>query len=424
MSFNALGLMPSLQHTVSALGYKEPTPIQKKAIPVILEGKDVMGGAQTGTGKTAAFALPVLQILEKQNRRERAPRVLVLAPTRELAAQVYGSFVEYGDRLHQRAAVIFGGVNINPQINTLRRGVDILVACPGRLLDHAAQGTLDLSRVSILILDEADRMLDMGFIHDIRKVMKLLPAKRQSLLFSATYSLEIRELAKKVLHQPVLVEVARKNTAAEKVDQIVHPVAQNQKRHLLAHLIESQDWRQVLVFTRTKHGANRLTGQLAQKGIVSEAIHGNKSQQARTKALAKFKENHIRVLVATDIAARGIDIDHLSHVVNFDLPNVPEDYVHRIGRTGRAGASGMAVSLVAEQDQKLLRQIERVLGKKIPRRRIDGFDTSGPAPSDAPTASSPAPSSQEQRANGQRAGQKRKRRRRRSFGRTAQRRTA
>ncbi len=387
MSFNDLGLMPSLLETVSALGYNTPTPIQKKAIPFILEGKDVLGGAQTGTGKTAAFALPVLQILEKRNRRERAPRTLVLTPTRELAAQVHSSFVEYGSRLHQRAAVVFGGVNIKPQIDTLRRGVDILVACPGRLLDHASQGTVDLSQVDILILDEADRMLDMGFIHDIRKVMKLLPTNRQSLLFSATYSKEIRALAQKVLHHPVMVEVARKNTAAEKVSQIVHPVAQKQKRHLLAHLITEQNWRQVLVFTRTKHGANRLAGQLTKVGIEAEAIHGNKSQQTRTKTLARFKENHIRVMVATDIAARGLDINQLSHVVNFDLPNVPEDYVHRIGRTGRAGASGMAVSLLGEQDLKLIHPIERLLGKPIPRKKIDGFDAESPKTETASSAS-------------------------------------
>ena len=334
-----------------------------------------MGGAQTGTGKTAAFALPILQTLEKQNRRQRAPRALVLTPTRELAAQVHDSFVEYGAQLHQRSAVVFGGVNINPQIEKLQRGVDILVACPGRLLDHASQQTVDLSRIEILVLDEADRMLDMGFIHDIRKVMKLLPPKRQNLLFSATYPREIRELADKVLYRPVKVEVARKNTAAEKVHQVVYPVAQNRKRHLLVHLIKQQQWGQVLVFTRTKHGANRLARQLTQKGINAEAIHGNKSQQARTNALARFKENSIHALVATDIAARGIDIDQLPNVVNFDLPNVPEDYVHRIGRTGRAGASGHAASLVAPHDMELLTKIERVLGKKVQRRDVAGFDT-------------------------------------------------
>ncbi|MBN2527178.1 MAG: DEAD/DEAH box helicase [Deltaproteobacteria bacterium] len=373
MSFENLGLLPSLQKSVFAKGYTRPSLIQKKAIPFILQGKDVMGGAQTGTGKTAAFALPVLQILEKQNRRERRPRALVLAPTRELAAQVFDNFQEYGQHLHQRCQVVFGGVNINPQIDTLRRGVDILVACPGRLLDLAGRHSVDLSAVEILILDEADRMLDMGFIHDIRKVLNLLPQKRQNLLFSATYSPEIQKLAQKVLNDPVMVDASPRNKPAERVNQTVYTVAQNQKRHALAHLIKSEAWPQALVFTRTKHGANRLAGQLTKQGIDAEAIHGNKSQTARTKSLARFKENEIRVLVATDIAARGIDINELPHVVNFDLPNVPEDYIHRIGRTGRAGAIGNAVSLVADAERNLLNPIERLLGRRIPRKIIDGF---------------------------------------------------
>ncbi len=374
MSFDHLGLMPQLLHAVEASGYTEPTPIQDSAIPAILQGKDVLGGAQTGTGKTAAFALPVLQILHKQQRHERRPRTLVLSPTRELAAQVDQSFIDYGKYLRLRSTVIFGGVGQQPQVDRLRQGVDILVACPGRLLDLSGQGKLDLSAVEILILDEADRMLDMGFIHDIRRILKLLPAERQNLLFSATYSKDIRQLANSVLNRPAMIEVDNGRTAAETVQHAAYPVSQTQKRHLLAHLIEEGDWSRVLVFTRTKHGANRLAGQLFKDGINAAAIHGNKSQSARTKALADFKAESTRVLVATDIAARGLDISGLPHVVNFDLPHVPEDYIHRIGRTGRAGASGDAVSLVTRDDLPLFRAIEKLLGSPIPVKAAESFN--------------------------------------------------
>ncbi len=375
MSFEQLGLMPRLLQAVAAQGYTIPTPIQAQAIPAILEGRDVMGGAQTGTGKTAAFALPILQNLSQRGRsKSRRPRCLVLAPTRELAAQV-GEFVAtYGKNLTLRSTVVFGGVGINPQIDKLRRGVDILVATPGRLLDHVVQGTVDLSEVEILVLDEADRMLDMGFIHDIKRVLKLLPKKRQNLLFSATYSDEIKRLTDKLLDNPAMIEVARRNTAAEKVAQVVHPVGLKAKRVLLAQLVKEGNWERALVFTRTKHGANRLATYLEKSGIGAAAIHGNKSQTARTRALAEFKAGKVKILVATDIAARGLDIDKLPHVVNFDLPNVAEDYIHRIGRTGRAGCSGNAVSLVSADEQKLLRPIERLLGKQIPVDIIDGFE--------------------------------------------------
>ncbi len=366
--------MPRLLKAVADQGYTTPTPIQAQAIPAILAGRDVMGGAQTGTGKTAAFVLPVLQILNQAGNRSRRPRCLVMAPTRELAAQVGEFTATYGKNLTLRSTVVFGGVGINPQIEKLRRGVDILVATPGRLLDHAGQGTVDLSGIEILILDEADRMLDMGFIHDIKRVLKLLPNKRQNLLFSATYSDEIKRLADKLLNNPEMIEVARRNTAAEKVDQVVHPVGLKAKRVLLAQLIKDGGWERALVFTRTKHGANRLVTYLEKSGIGAAAIHGNKSQTARTRALAEFKAGKVKILVATDIAARGLDIDKLPHVVNFDLPNVAEDYVHRIGRTGRAGRSGMAVSLVSADEQKLLRPIERLLGRQIPVEIIDGFE--------------------------------------------------
>ncbi len=373
MSFNQLGLAPALLQNVAASGYTTPTPIQRQAIPVVLAGRDVMGGAQTGTGKTAAFALPVLQKLSQARDRSRRPRCLVLTPTRELAAQVGESFIAYGAGLRLKTAIIFGGVGINPQISALRRGVDILVATPGRLLDHAGQKTVDLSGVGILILDEADRMLDMGFIHDIKRVLALLPAKRQNLLFSATYSAEIRRLADGLLERPELIEVARRNPAAEKVDQVVHPVGLKAKKELLVKLIRDDDWGQTLVFTRTKHGANRLAGYLEKQGIAAAAIHGNKSQTARTRALRDFRQGRVQILVATDIAARGLDIEKLPHVVNFDLPNVAEDYIHRIGRTGRAGLSGSAVSLVSADEEKLLRPIERLLGRSIPVENIDGF---------------------------------------------------
>lgn len=381
MSFDALGLSEALLRAVREQGYTEPTPIQRQAIPIILAGSDVLAGAQTGTGKTAGFTLPLLDRLLARpappagRRGLRPVRALVLTPTRELAAQVQESVETYGRHVPLTSAVIFGGVKINPQIDRLRRGVDILVATPGRLLDHAGQGTLDLSRVEILVLDEADRMLDMGFIHDIRRVLALLPAakSRQNLLFSATFSDEIKDLANRLLNSPKLIEVARRNTAAELVRQVVHPVDRQRKRELLSHLVGSNDWRQVLVFTRTKHGANRLAEQLEQDGLSAAAIHGNKSQGARTRALAGFKAGDVRVLVATDIAARGLDIDQLPHVVNYELPNVPEDYVHRIGRTGRAGNEGEAISLVCVDEHKLLRDIERVLGRPVPKVVLDGY---------------------------------------------------
>jgi len=376
MSFDNLGLSAEIVRAVVENGYSEPTPVQKQAIPVILAGKDIMAGAQTGTGKTAGFTLPMLQRLseEAQGKGQRPVRALVLTPTRELAAQVHESVATYSKHLPLKSAVIFGGVKINPQIDKLRRGVDILVATPGRLLDHANQRTVDLSKVDILVLDEADRMLDMGFIHDIRKVFALLPKERQTLLFSATFSAEIKRLADGILRQPELIEVARRNTASELVEQVVHPVDRERKRELLSLLIGQGNWQQVLVFTRTKHGANRLSQQLERDGITSAAIHGNKSQGARTRALADFKNGGVRVLVATDIAARGLDIDQLPHVVNFELPNVPEDYVHRIGRTGRAGNEGEAMSLVCVDELKLLRDIERLIKRELPKDVIDGFE--------------------------------------------------
>jgi len=375
MSFNELGLSADLLRAIADHGYDQPTPIQSQAIPVVLAGHDILAGAQTGTGKTAGFTLPTLQLLSnRQPEGKRQIRALVLTPTRELAAQVGENVRDYAKYTSIKSAVIFGGVSINPQMDTLRRGVDILVATPGRLLDHVSQRSVDLSHVEILILDEADRMLDMGFIRDIRKVIALLPKKRQTLLFSATFSDEIRKLSDSFLHQPVSVEVARRNTASETVEQLVHPVDRERKRELLSHLIGSQDWRQVLVFTRTKHGANRLAEQLGRDGITAAAIHGNKSQGARTRALSDFKTGRVRVLVATDIAARGLDIDQLPHVVNYELPNVAEDYVHRIGRTGRAGNEGVAVSLVCVDELKLLKDIERVIKREIPKQVLAGYE--------------------------------------------------
>ncbi len=375
MSFDSLGLSAEILRAVSEQGYSEPTPVQKQAIPLILEGRDLLAGAQTGTGKTAGFTLPLLQLLsQRPGKSARKPRALVLTPTRELAAQIGENIEAYGRHLSLKSTVIFGGVKINPQIDRLRRGVDILVATPGRLLDHVGQKTLDLSAVEILVLDEADRMLDMGFIHDINKVLALLPRKRQNLLFSATYNSTIRQLADGLLDNPAQVEVAQRNTTAERVSQRVHPVDKARKRELLSWLIGDGEWRQVLVFTRTKHGANRLAEQLGKDGISAAAIHGNKSQGARTKALAGFKQGDIRVLVATDIAARGLDIDQLPHVVNYELPNVPEDYVHRIGRTGRAGREGEAISLVCVDEHKLLRDIEKLLKKPIPSQVIEGYE--------------------------------------------------
>jgi ATP-dependent RNA helicase RhlE len=377
MSFDSLGLRAELLRAVSEQGYSEPTPIQKQAIPLILEGQDIMGGAQTGTGKTAGFTLPLLQRLmatAKPVKGRRPLRALVLTPTRELAAQVAESVDTYGRHLPLKSTVVFGGVSINPQKQKLIRGVDILVATPGRLLDHVGQRSVNLSKIDILVLDEADRMLDMGFIHDIKKVLALIPKQKQTLLFSATFSNDIKRLADSLLKSPVLIEVARRNTASETVTQVVHPVDKSRKRELLSFLIGSNEWKQVLVFTRTKHGANRLTEQLGKDGISAAAIHGNKSQGARTRALAEFKSGKVRVLVATDIAARGLDIDQLPHVVNYELPNISEDYVHRIGRTGRAGNEGEAMSLVCVDELKLLKDIERLIKRDIPKDVIEGFE--------------------------------------------------
>ena len=374
-SFADLGLAQPLLRAVADTGYTVPTPIQAQAIPQVLKGGDLLAAAQTGTGKTAGFTLPLLQLLMDQpSRQPGKPRALVLTPTRELAAQVEESVREYGKYLPLKSMVMFGGVGINPQISALRKPVDILVATPGRLLDYVSQRTLDLSAVEILVLDEADRMLDMGFIHDIRKVLALLPAKRQNLLFSATFSDEIKALADKLLNQPKLVEVARRNTTNELVDQLVHLVDRDKKTDLLIKLIRDHNWYQVLVFTRTKHGANRLAEKLDKIGIPAAAIHGNKSQNARTRALADFKSSALQVLVATDIAARGLDIDQLPHVVNFELPNVPEDYVHRIGRTGRAGSPGEAVSLVCVDEFNFLRDIEKLTKQSIARFTVPGFE--------------------------------------------------
>ncbi|MCW8973832.1 MAG: ATP-dependent RNA helicase RhlE [Gammaproteobacteria bacterium] len=375
MSFDTLGLSADILRAVSEKGYSEPTPIQRQAIPVVLNGGDLMAGAQTGTGKTAGFTLPLLERLSRSAAKGPRPvRALILTPTRELAAQVEESVVTYGKYLPLKSAVVFGGVKINPQIEKLRRGVDILVATPGRLLDHLSQKTVDLSRVEVLVLDEADRMLDMGFIRDIRKVLAVLPKQRQNLLFSATFSNEIKRLADGLLHNPALIEVAQRNTSSELVNQVIHPVDRTRKAELLSQLIGQGNWRQVLVFTRTKHGANRLSQQLERDGISAAAIHGNKSQGARTRALADFKSGGVRVLVATDIAARGLDISQLPHVVNFELPNVAEDYVHRIGRTGRAGNEGEAMSLVCVDEHKLLRDIERLIKRDLPRVVVPGFE--------------------------------------------------
>ena len=376
MPFQSLGLRTELHRAVSEKGYSVPTPIQRQAIPLILEGRDLVGGAQTGTGKTAGFTLPLLQRLMsgKPEKGRRVIRALVLTPTRELAAQVFESVHAYGKFLPLRATVIFGGVNINPQKKKLRNGVDIVVATPGRLLDHVGQNTVDLSKVEILVLDEADRMLDMGFIRDIRKVLALLPKQKQTLLFSATFSNEIKQLTKDLLKSPALIEVAQRNTAAEHVTDVVHPVDKSRKRKLLSYLIGSRNWKQVLVFARTKRGADRLAGQLNKDGLIAAAIHSDKSQGARTKTLANFKSGKVRILVATDIAARGLDINQLPHVVNYELPNTPEDYVHRIGRTGRAGNEGEAMSLVCVDELKLLKDIERLLRRNIPKVVIENFE--------------------------------------------------
>ena len=374
MNFDELNLAPAILRAVQEQGYTAPTPIQAQAIPVVLEGHDLLAGAQTGTGKTAGFTLPMLQLLStRPAAKAGAIRALVLTPTRELAAQVEEAIRAYGQYLELTSTVIFGGVGMNPQINRIARGVDILVATPGRLLDLEGQNHIDLSHVEILVLDEADRMLDMGFIHDVKKVLALLPKHKQSLLFSATFSDEIRELAGNLLKDPKSVQVTPPNTTVERIAQVIYPVGRNRKKDVLAHLVGENDWSQVLVFTRTKFGANKVADFLNDKGIKSMALHGNKSQSARTQALAEFKTGDLRALVATDIAARGIDIDELPHVVNYDIPNVPEDYVHRIGRTGRAGNSGEAVSLVCMDEEGFMHEIERFTKQQIPVRMLDGF---------------------------------------------------
>ncbi len=392
MSFDALGLAPDLLRAVADQGYTEPTPVQREAIPIVLAGRDLLAAAQTGTGKTAAFVLPILQLLHgsrpaqasqpdprhhpRDNRlAPQGPvRALVLTPTRELALQVEESVRTYGAMRPIRSLTIYGGVRFDPQARGLRAGPEIVVATPGRLLDHIGQGTLDLSRIEILVLDEADRMLDMGFIHDIRRILALLPAKRQNLLFSATFSAEIRRLAGGLLHEPAFVQVAEQNTPPELVRQLIHPVDRERKRELLSHLLRTGRVGQALIFTRTKHGASRLALQLERDGIAAAAIHGNKSQPQRVRALADFKAGRVTALVATDIAARGLDIEALPHVVNYELPMVPEDYVHRIGRTGRAGVDGMAISLVCLDEAKLVREIERLLRHSVPAEVIAGFE--------------------------------------------------
>ncbi|MFN6339218.1 MAG: DEAD/DEAH box helicase [Cyanobacteriota bacterium] len=373
--FAALGLSEPLLKAVAARGYHEASPIQRQCIPAVLEGRDVLAAAQTGTGKTAGFTLPMLERLRHgAQARAGVVRALVLTPTRELAAQVAESVRAYGRYLDLRSDVVFGGVSANPQIDRLRRGTDVLMATPGRLLDLHQQGALRLDRVEILVLDEADRMLDMGFLRDIRRILELLPQRRQTLLFSATFSPQIRQLAAGFLHQPAQLQATPENQAAPSVETVLHPCDPARKPALLSHLIRSNDWRQVLVFSRTKHGADRVTEHLCRDGLRAAAIHGNKSQGARTRALSGFKSGEVRVLVATDIAARGIDIQQLPHVVNLDLPNQAEDYVHRIGRTGRAGRTGQAVSLVAAEEHELLKAIERLLGERLPRREVPGFE--------------------------------------------------
>jgi len=375
MSFSKLGLSAPILKAIEKQGYKTPSPIQEQAIPIVLAGKDLMAAAQTGTGKTAGFTLPILEILSKGPKvKPGQTRALIITPTRELAAQVEASVTTYGKNLHLFSTVVFGGVKINPQINRLKKGVDILVATPGRLIDLYNQKAVRFDQLEILVLDEADRMLDMGFIHDIRKIKSFLPAARQNLMFSATFSKEIRTLAKSMINNPVEISVSPRNTTVKSVKQWICPVDKKQKSALLAHLIHENKWDQVLVFSRTKHGANRLVRQLEDKQITAIAIHGNKSQGARTRALADFKKGAVRVMVATDIAARGIDINQLPQVINFDLPNVPEDYVHRIGRTGRAGKKGQAVSLVSADEFVQLWDIEKLLKQQLARKLIDGFE--------------------------------------------------
>jgi ATP-dependent RNA helicase RhlE len=374
MLFNQLGLSAELLRAVDEQGYEKATPIQQQAIPLILEGRDLLAGAQTGTGKTAGFTLPLLHRLQHGTENRRSVRALVLTPTRELAAQVGESVRDYGSHLPFRTAVIYGGVSINTQIDKLRKGVDVIVATPGRLLDHLQKGTVDLRAIEVLVLDEADRMLDMGFIRDIKKIMKVLPKKRQNLLFSATFSKDIRQLAAELLNSPTEIQVAVNGKPAEGIDQVVYPVDKDRKRELLSYRIGREDWRQVLVFMRTKHGANRLAKQLEDDGLTCAAIHGNKSQAARIRALQDFKSGKIRVLVATDVAARGLDIEKLPHVVNFELPFVAEDYVHRIGRTARAGNQGHAISLVCVDEKNLLADIEKLLQTNIRKEVVDGFE--------------------------------------------------
>lgn len=375
MSFDSLGLRTELLERIASQGYTAPTPIQSQAIPVIFEGCDLLAGAQTGTGKTAAFALPIVQMLSEKTpqRKRRRPRALVLVPTRELAAQVSEQMQNYGRRLSLRSTMIYGGVNIQAQIERLHRGVDIVVATPGRLLDHADRGTIKLSDVEFLVLDEADRMLDLGFIDDILRVAEFLPESRQTLLFSATYSKNIKQLADELLDQPRRIEVAKSNKAADGVKQVAYPVERARKREIISHLIRKEEWTQVLVFTRTRYSADKLTAELLFDGIQSAAIHSNKSQSIRTRTLAEFKRGELRVLVATDVAARGLDIQHLPHVVNFEIPQVPEDYVHRIGRTGRAGEEGLAISLVSTNELPRMQAIEKLLGYSVPRETLEEF---------------------------------------------------
>lgn len=375
MSFNSLGLSDALLKAISKKGYTTPSPIQQKAIPPILEGKDVLASAQTGTGKTAGFTLPILQILSQgQQLRQRPIRALILTPTRELAAQILANIKEYSEFVDLKSTVIFGGVNQNPQVTQLRQGIDILVATPGRLIDLQNQGLISLAKVEILVLDEADRMLDMGFVRDIERIIKVLPSKRQNLMFSATFSKDIKKLAMGILHHPVHVEATPENTTVDAITQIVYPVAKEKKTELIIKLITEGNWKQILVFTRTKQGANKLTESMISAGIKAAAIHGNKGQGARTKALAGFKDGSLTALVATDIAARGLDIPLLPHVVNFELPNIPEDYVHRIGRTGRAGANGEAISLFSPDETVFLRDIEKLVGLNLPKENIKGFE--------------------------------------------------
>jgi len=401
MTFDQLGLSAEILRAIHDQGYTNPTPIQAQAIPPILDGKDIMGGAQTGTGKTAGFTLPMLHRLQPYASTSVSParhpiRALILVPTRELAAQVFESVKTYGKYLPLKCTVVYGGVSMDPQISDLRAGVEILVATPGRMLDHIQQKTMRLSKVEILVLDEADRMLDMGFLPDIKRILALMPQKRQSLMFSATFSEEIKKLANNILKQPILIEVAKRNSVSNLVTHVVHPVNREQKRELLTHLIKSQNLEQVLVFVRTKHGANNLARQLEKDGISATAIHGDKSQPQRTQALAEFKQGTVRILVATDVAARGLDIEDLPHVTNFELPNTPEDYIHRIGRTGRAGTKGCATSLVCDEENELLEGIEKLLKIKLIKEIITGFEPTIPGNL---TRSESKPNGQERRNN-------------------------